>query len=61
MPYELPRYTIRIPKHLLEKLKYIAEYNSRSGNKEIEFLVRRHVAEFEKQHGTIQTTNKTDE
>ncbi|MGK0551943.1 Arc family DNA-binding protein [Enterococcus faecalis] len=51
--YKNPHFAIRIPKELLEKLKYIAEYNARSANKEIEFLVRTHVNNFEKEHGKI--------
>ncbi|WP_234780613.1 Arc family DNA-binding protein, partial [Clostridioides difficile] len=37
--YKNPHFAIRIPKEKLDKLKYIAEYNARSANKEIEFLV----------------------
>lgn len=51
--YKNPHFAIRIPKELLQKLKYIAGYNARSANKEIEFLVRKHVEQFEKEHGTI--------
>ena len=38
---------------LREKLRYIAEKNSRSLNKEIEFLVKKHVEAYEKEHGAI--------
>lgn len=51
--YKNPHFAIRIPKELLDKLKYIADYNARSANKEIEFLVKRHVEDFEKEHGEI--------
>lgn len=55
-----PHFAIRISKVLLDKLKYIAEYNGRSGNKEIEVIIRKHVTEFEKEHGTIQITPKKE-
>lgn len=54
--YRNPQYTLRIPEELLDKLKYIAEYNGRSANREIEQLVRTHVARFEQKHGAIELT-----
>ncbi|CCL51291.1 TPA: Arc family DNA-binding protein [Clostridioides difficile] len=51
--YKNPHFAIRIPKEKLDKLKYIAEYNARSANKEIEFLVTKHIEMFEKEHGSI--------
>ena len=58
MKDNLPRYTLRISQNLLNKLDYIAEYEGRSKNKELEQLVKRRVAEFEKEHGTIPTKPK---
>lgn len=52
--YKNPHFAIRIPKEKLEKLKYIADYNARSANKEIEYLVTRHISDFEKEHGKIE-------
>ena len=49
----LPRYTLRIPQVLLDKLGYIAEYEGRTKNKEIEQLVKKRIAEFEAIHGEI--------
>ena len=37
----------------MDKLKYIADYNGRSANKEIEQLVIKHVRDFEKENGQI--------
>ena len=54
MKDKLPRYTLRIDQMDLDKLAYIAEYNGRSKNREIEFLIRRHIKEFETEHGSIQ-------
>jgi len=38
---------------LLKKFRIIADYNERSANRELEILVRDHVAEFEKEHVKI--------
>ncbi len=53
MKDELPRYTLRIPQALLDKLGYIAEYEGRTKNKELEQLIKKRVAEFETLHGRI--------
>ena len=53
MKDNLPRYTLRIPKILLDKLGYVAEYEGRTKNREIEQLIKKSVAEFEKEHGEI--------
>lgn len=41
MKDNLPRYTLRINKNLLDKLDYIAKYEGRSKNKEIEQLIKK--------------------
>lgn len=48
-----PHFAVRIPEIKLNKLKYIAEYNARSANKEIEVIVTKHIQQFEKEHGPI--------
>ena len=53
MPSKLQHYALRIPTPTMDKLKYIAEYNGRSANKEIEQLILAHIAKFEKEHGEI--------
>lgn len=53
MGEQLPRYTLRINAELLDKLGYIAEFDGRTKNKEIEQLVKKRVAEFEAEHGVI--------
>ena len=42
-PHRNPHYALRIPVATMNKLKYIAEYNGRSANKEIEQLILRHI------------------
>ena len=55
MKDNLPRYTLRIPQILLDKLGFIAEYEGRTKNREIEQLIKRRVEEFEEIHGKIET------
>lgn len=47
------KFTVRVEEDLLRKLSYVAEYNARSANREVEFLMRKRIAEFEKTHGKI--------
>ena len=55
MKDNLPRYTLRIPQILLDKIGYVAEYEGRTKNKEIEQLIKRRITEFEDVHGKIET------
>ena len=55
-----PKYTLRVEQTLLDKMAYIAESNSRSSNKEIEFIMKKHIAEYEQQHGTIPTSSQNE-
>ena len=56
MPSYLPRYTLRIPQTLLDKIRYIAEENGRSANKEIELMIKQRVKDYENEFGEISTT-----
>lgn len=58
MPSKLPHTAIRIDPDLMKKFRYIAEYNGRSANKEIEQLIRRHVKEFEDRNGPIEVDSE---
>ena len=58
MKDDLLRYTLRISKNLLDKLDYIAKYEVRSKNKEIEQLIKKRISEFEKENGEIDLNNK---
>ena len=49
----LSRYTLRIDKQTLDKLGYIAEYEGRTKNKELEQMIKKRIAEFEKENGKI--------
>ena len=48
------RYTLRVEQELLDKLGYIAEYEGRTKNRELERLVRQHIEVCEKEHGKIE-------
>ena len=54
MKDNLPRYTLHVSQLLLDKLAYIAEYEGRTKNKEIEQLIKKRIAEFEEAHGEIE-------
>ena len=54
MESNLPKFTIRLEPDLLKKIRYVAEYNARSTNREVEVLIRKHVNNFEKIHGIIE-------
>ncbi len=58
MKDNLPRYTLRVSQMLLDKLAYIAEYEGRTKNKELEQLIKKRVAEFESEHGKIEFQNE---
>lgn len=55
MTDKVMKFTFRAEEELLRKLKYVAKYDARSANGELEILVKRHIAEFEKKHGEITT------
>ena len=48
------RYTLRVDQDLLDKLGYIAEYEGRTKNRELEQLLKRRIEQFEKEHGKIE-------
>lgn len=47
MPSDTVKFTVRTNSELLKKFRYVAEYNARSANREIEVLMKKHVSEFE--------------
>ncbi|MCL2694821.1 MAG: TraY domain-containing protein [Clostridiales bacterium] len=49
----LVRYTLRVNRELFRKFRYIAEYEGRSANKEIEQYMKQRVKEFESEQGKI--------
>lgn len=58
MPSKLPRFTFRTDSETLEKLRYIADSNFRTLNKELEMLAKKHIADYERTHGSIRLTEQ---
>lgn len=54
IPLQLSKFTLRIDTELLNKFRFVADYNARSANRELEVLMKKHVDEFEKKHGRIE-------
>lgn len=54
MSPNISKFTLRTDLELLKKFHLTAKDNARSANREIEVLMRKHVAEFEKEHGKIE-------
>ena len=48
MPSDAVKFTLRTEPELLKKFRFVAEYNARSANRELEVLMKKHIADFEK-------------
>ena len=48
------QFPLKIDPNYLDKMKYIANENGRSTNKEIEQLIIRYIKEYEKAYGEIE-------
>jgi len=48
MPSNLPTFTIRAEQEIIDKIRYIAEYEGNSGSTEIVNLIIKRIDEFEK-------------
>ena len=53
MKDNLSRYTLRVDQALLDELGYIAEYEGRTKNRELEQMIKKHIRDFEQEHGEI--------
>ena len=53
MKDEMSRFTLRVARELLDKLGYIAEYEGRTKNRELEQMIKKRIREFEAVHGPI--------
>ena len=51
--HKIKHFGLRINSKLLFKMHYIADYNRRSVNSEILYLIGDYVKEYENEHGTI--------
>lgn len=50
---DMGRFTLRVPRELLSKLGYIAAYNGRTKNKELEQMIKVRIGSFENKIGEI--------
>lgn len=53
MKGNLSRYTLRVDQALFDKLGYIAEYEDRTKNRELEQMIKKRIRDFEQEHGEI--------
>ncbi len=49
----MARYTLRGDRELLEKFRYVSNYEGRSANRQLEQYILKSIREFEKEHGEI--------
>lgn len=48
-----PRYTLRITREMLDKVGFIADFNGRTKNKEIEYIIKKYINDYERMYGYI--------
>ncbi len=53
MNSNIVHFSLRVSQALLDKLAFVAAYEGRSKNKEIEQLIKKRIAAFEREHGEI--------
>ena len=61
MADNLARFTLRVSPYLLEKLTVVADFNGRTKNKEIEWLIRNCIKDYEKEFGEIEISHPSVE
>ncbi len=54
MRRECTKFTVRIHPDIARKLVYVADYYGRSQNRQIDWLCKQCILEFEKEHGKIE-------
>lgn len=59
MPSKLPVIKANTKEDNIVKMKTIAKYNKRSLAKELEYIVEKHIEEFENEHGKIKVDYMT--
>lgn len=57
MATKLPIIKGNTEKWIIDKMKYIAEENSRSLSKELEYACKQHIKKFEEENGEIKIEN----
>ena len=54
MKEEKTKFTLRIEAETLHKFRYAAKRNLRSINSELEKIIKKYIAEYEKRYGRIE-------
>lgn len=54
MVKEETKFTVRLHPDIAKKLVYVAKYYGRSQNKQIDWIAKQCIAEFEHEHGKIE-------
>ena len=52
---------LRLTNEMYEKVRYMAYFEHRSMNAEIEYAIATYISNFEKEHGTISLPNPSTE
>lgn len=60
MPSKKPMVTLRTDQDIIKKLKYIADFENRSDNKQLEYILKEYINHFENEHGEIDITKTTE-
>lgn len=61
MPSKKPMITLRTDQAIIDKLKYISDFESRSDNKELEYILKLYIKEFEEKNGIINTNTDAEQ
>lgn len=61
MPSKLPIIKANTKSENIEKMKVIASSNKRSVAKELEWLIEKHIKDYEKEQGEIKKTEHEEE
>ncbi len=46
-------FSFRTENEIIDKINFIAKYNTRTRNKEVEHVLKKHIANFEEEHGEL--------
>lgn len=57
---KMARFTLRIPKELLDKFGYVASYRGRTKNKELEQMIKARISSFEQKYGEIELEEESE-
>lgn len=58
MEKDMLRYTLRVNRVLFDKYRFVADYDGRSANRDIEQFIKQRVKKFEEKHGKIEVAEE---